>query len=116
MGRGCQEAGCFMDRLVVRDLGQDGIKRSSAGVVYLLDTKEGPSRLHVLDEAFIEFTEAFITFDEVTPEVLRDLTDGLADLLLETTMRVVHAFVESLHQSIHQSSVSVRRRRHRLRR
>ncbi len=81
-----------MDHLVVRNLGQDGVERSSAGVVDLLDTKEGPSRLHVLDEAFIDLTDAFITFGDVTPEVLGDPTGGLADLLLEATKRVIHAF------------------------
>ena len=104
-----------MDRLVVRDLGEDGVERSSAGVVDLLDAKECPSRLHVLDEAFIDLTDAFIAFGDVTPEVLCDPTEGRADLLLAATKRVIHAFAESVHRSIQRSSVSVRRR-HRLRR
>jgi hypothetical protein len=81
-----------MDRLVVRGgLSQDGVKGSSASVGNLFDPKEGLGRV-VLEEAF-----GSADVVEVTPEVLLDLTEGLADPLLETTKSVVHAFIESLH-------------------
>ena len=94
-----------MDRLVVRDLGQDGIERSGAGVVDRLDTKEGLA-------SFIELTDSFVTS---TLEVLGDPTGGLVDLLHKPTKRGIHAFAESVRRSVQRSSVSVRRR-HRLRR
>jgi len=63
-----------MDRLVVRDLGEDGVERSSAGVVGLLDPEEG--RLHVLDEALGAFVD-------VAPDVLLEPTEGVVQRLLE---------------------------------
>jgi hypothetical protein len=94
-----------MDSLVVRYLSQDDIKGSSADIMNLLDPKEGLGRF-VPDEAFIADVVNF------APDDLLDRTEeGLADLLLETSKRVVHGFVEGLHQS----SVSFRRR-HRLHR
>jgi hypothetical protein len=80
-----------MDRLIVHDLSQDGVKGSSASVVNLFDSKEGLRRV-VLEEAFVSADVV-----DVTPEVLLDLAEGLADLLLETMKSFVHAFIESLH-------------------
>ena len=65
-----------MDRLVVRDLGEDGVERSSAGVVYLLDTEKGTRRLHVLEEALGAFVD-------VAPDVLLEPTEGVVQRLLE---------------------------------
>ena len=75
----------------MRDLSQDGVEGSSASVMNLFDPKEGLGRV-VLEEAF-DFADVV----DVAPEVLLDLTEGLADLLLETMKSVVHAFIESLH-------------------
>ena len=80
-----------MDRLAVRDLSQDGIEGSSTSVVNLFDPKEGLGRV-VLEEAFVSADVV-----DVVPEVLLDLKEGLADLLLKTTKSVVHGFFESLH-------------------
>ena len=101
-----------MDRLVVRDLGQDGIERSGAGVVDRLDTKEGLASFIELTDSFVTSTDSFVT---LTLEVLGDPTGGLVDLLHKPTKRGIHAFAESVRRSVQRSSVSVRRR-HRLRR
>ena len=73
-----------MDRLVVRDLGEDGVERSSAGVVCLLDPEEG--RLHVLDEALGAFVD-------VAPDVLLEPTEGVVHLLLELPNYIVCGFL-----------------------
>jgi hypothetical protein len=75
-----------MDRLVVRDLSQDGVEGSSAGVVDLLDAKEGLRRCLVLDEAFgTEYVdvapEDLLELVEVAPEGLLELIGGLTQLL-----------------------------------
>jgi hypothetical protein len=99
MGHGPRAAGHVMGRLVVRNLSQDGVEGSSASVVNLFDPKEGLGR-GVLEEAFVS-----ADIVDVAPEVLLDLKEGLADLLLEKTKQsVVHAFIESLHRGIHRSS------------
>ena len=67
-----------MDHLVVRDLGQDGIERSGAGVVDRLDTKEGLASFIELTDSFVTSMDSFVTS---TLEVLGDPTGGLVDLL-----------------------------------
>jgi hypothetical protein len=104
MGRDRGEAGRFMDRLVVRDLGEDGVERSSTGVTYLLDTKEG--RLHVLDEALGAFAD-------VAPDVLLEPTEVVVHLLLELPNYIVHCFLPVRCAG---GEGGMCRRRHRLRR
>jgi len=87
-----------MDRLVVRDLGQDGVERSSAGVVDLLDAKEGLRSCLVLDEAF--GTDDYV---DVAPEGLLELIGGLTQphFLREAKggyTDLLHLLPESFHR------------------
>ena len=106
-----------MDRLVVRDLGEDGVERSSAGVVDLLDAKEGLRSCLVLDEAFgTEYVdvapEDLLELVDVAQEgllelrggltqllhVLRESEGGYTDILLETFHCVAYLFKDRLRR------------------